>query len=87
MRRWSMHTSAQREWAHPSNTLILAYTGTPTLQRKRPLKERPGISRRVANGLKSFGELFRRLGLAVGDLAIWQSPLALLTKWHRKEFA
>src|SRR6516165_361121 len=36
---------------------------------------------------KLFNELFRWLQLALRDIATWQSPLALLTKWHRKEFA
>src|SRR5438093_761850 len=30
--------------------------------------------------VRLFGEVFRRLGLALRDLAIWQSPLALATK-------
>src|SRR5437773_1170965 len=37
--------------------------------------------------IRLFDELFCRLRLALGDLAIWQSPLALATKRQCKKFA
>src|SRR5262245_38796147 len=50
--------------------------------------KRVGCKRHLAFDCSlSFGKFSRRFWLAVRDLAIWQSPLALSSKWHGKEFA